>query len=186
MHLCLWFDVLCLSPQVSFNMYNNSSGGGKPRGFGFGGFSIGSSSGSSSSAPFRKKGTGIETQMAQVGYGMGAGMAGRSYGGHMNIGKRRVKSEEELVHPLTGSIACGFNLVWISHWDFRYFEDDEEANADELEYQPAPDSPVLHRDDGNAGSNDDSDDPLDAFMAGIEVVINSLILFSLIVADSGW
>ena len=58
-------------------------------------------------------------------------------------------------------------------WDtFRYFEDDDETNADELEYQPAPDSPVLNRDGdgGNRGSDSDaSDDPLEAFMAGIEV-----------------
>ena len=53
----------------------------------------------------------------------------------------------------------------------RYFDDDEEDNADDLEYLPAPGSPTLG---GKAGpqkeeESDDSDDPLDAFMAGIEV-----------------
>merc|ERR1711976_239776 len=122
----------------------NPGGGGQPRGFGFGGFSIGSGAGPRAGGP--RKSVGVETQLAQMGYGV-AGMAGRSYGGHLNIGKRRVKSEEE------------------------YFEDDDEQNAEDLEYQPAPDSPVLNRDAGGGSKDsdsDDSDDPLEAFMAGIE------------------
>ena len=51
---------------------------------------------------------------------------------------------------------------------FRYFEDDEEGNADDLEYQPAPGSPTLEKQD-QGDSSDSEDDPLDAFMAGIEV-----------------
>ena len=77
----------------------NPGGTGRPRGFGFGGFSIGSGSGAGGAAPMGaggpRKSIGVETQMAQMGYGGVAGMAGRSYGGHLNIGKRRVKSEEE-------------------------------------------------------------------------------------------
>ncbi len=49
-----------------------------------------------------------------------------------------------------------------------YFEDDEEVNPEDLEYQPAPGSPSLDAGKGNA-SSDSEDDPLDAFMAGIEV-----------------
>ena len=48
-----------------------------------------------------------------------------------------------------------------------YFDDDaeEEDQGAALEYQPAPDSPTR-----NAPEEDsDSDDPLDAFMQGIEV-----------------
>lgn len=56
-------------------------------------------------------------------------------------------------------------LKW---WSFiRYFEDDDE-DGENLEYQPAPGSPSFTPgEDGNA--SDESDDPLEAFMAGIEV-----------------
>lgn len=60
-------------------------GEGKPKGFGFGGFSI------------QPKRTGPETQLAQMGYGMPGGMAGRSHSSSTGIGKRRVRSEEEYV-----------------------------------------------------------------------------------------
>ena len=58
----------------------------------------------------------------------------------------------------------------------RYFEDDEETNAEDLEYLPAPDSPVLHKDSGgrNGSDSDGSDDPLDAFMADIAVYIQQM------------
>ena len=52
---------------------------------------------------------------------------------------------------------------------YRYFEDDDEVNADDLEYQPAPGSPTLDQQKQNDDSSDSEDDPLDAFMAGIEV-----------------
>ncbi len=51
-----------------------------------------------------------------------------------------------------------------------YFEDDDEDDMPinavdvDLEYQPAPDSPVA-----KAADDDDEEDELDAFMAGIEV-----------------
>ena len=47
-----------------------------------------------------------------------------------------------------------------------YFEDDAEEQTvdDDCGYQPAPGSP------GQQSSDSDSDDPLEAFMAGIEVV----------------
>lgn len=53
---------------------------------------------------------------------------------------------------------------------FRYFEDDEEeeGNAEDLEYQPAPDSPS-HAAGEDGAESDESVDPLDAFMAGVEV-----------------
>jgi hypothetical protein len=46
----------------------------------------------------------------------------------------------------------------------RYFDDDDET-AD-LEYQPAPGSPSF---DKKPGDDSGSDDPLDSFMADIEV-----------------
>ena len=57
----------------------------------------------------------------------------------------------------------------------RYFEDDEEDSLENLEYQPAPGSPSAtfeerHGDGGGGGGQHDSeDDPLDAYMAGIQV-----------------
>ena len=55
-----------------------------------------------------------------------------------------------------------------------YFEDEEEqdmpANAvdTDLQYQPAPDSPVAKQNQDD-DEEEDEDDPLDCFMAGIEV-----------------
>ena len=62
---------------------------------------------------------------------------------------------------------------------FRYFEDDDEEvkNLNDLEYQPAPGSPTLERmasgrqKDSDDSDSDGSDDPLEAFMADIEVRI---------------
>lgn len=48
---------------------------------------------------------------------------------------------------------------------FRYFEEEDEQHHNQLEYIPAPDSPT------NIQPNCDSDsseDPLDAFMEGLE------------------
>ena len=60
----------------------HKGGDGKPRGFGFSGFSI------------HRKGTSIETHMAQMGYNI-PGLGGRGYGSSTALGKKRVKSEEE-------------------------------------------------------------------------------------------
>ena len=54
-------------------------------------------------------------------------------------------------------------------FSIRYFEDDEDVNPDDLEYQPAPGSPTLDPHRQNEESSDSEEDPLDAFMAGIEV-----------------
>jgi len=47
---------------------------------------------------------------------------------------------------------------------FSYFDDDN--GGEDAEYQPAPGSPGQ---DGSKADHSDSDDPLDAFMEGIEV-----------------
>ena len=76
-------------------MYNRGKDG-QPKGFGFGGFSMKSASSSSTSNNPLRKGTSVETHLAQIGFGMPGSMApSRGYGGGSNIGKRRVKSEEE-------------------------------------------------------------------------------------------
>ena len=49
-----------------------------------------------------------------------------------------------------------------------YFEEAETEDPADLEYIPAPDSPS-HQAEGGGGGDSDSDDPLDAFMQGIDV-----------------
>ena len=56
----------------------------KQKGFGYGGFAI------------KPKGIGLETQLAQMGYGLPS-MSGRSQSSVLHIGKKRVRSEDELV-----------------------------------------------------------------------------------------
>jgi len=58
--------------------------GQKQKGFGYGGFAI------------KPKGIGLETQLAQMGYGLPS-MSGRSQSSVLHIGKKRVRSEDELV-----------------------------------------------------------------------------------------
>ncbi len=65
------------------SMSFNKGGDGRPRGFGFGGFSI------------PRKGGASDVQM---GYGITTGVGGRNYGVSSNLGKKRVKSEEEYVN----------------------------------------------------------------------------------------
>ena len=46
-----------------------------------------------------------------------------------------------------------------------------------MEYQPAPGSPTLDQQKPTEDSSDSEEDPLDAFMAGIEVtILNTVIL----------
>ncbi|XP_013391796.1 ATP-dependent RNA helicase DDX42 isoform X2 [Lingula anatina] len=113
---------------MSFNRGND----GKPRGFGFSGFSVGN-----------KKA--LENPGFSLNFG---GAASRAFGHGTKIGRRRIKSEED------------------------YFDDDDEAvNEADLEYQPAPGSPGHDgKGDSKEGGygSDESDDPLDAFMANLE------------------
>ena len=61
------------------------------------------------------------------------------------------------------------NLFKHSYFNCSYFDDADEA--ENAEYQPAPGSPGADK-EGNQKDDSDSDDPLDAFMAGIEVMSN--------------
>ena len=56
---------------------------------------------------------------------------------------------------------------------FRYFEDDEEAHTSTLEYIPAPGSPTydLMKKNEKKNDSDSEEDPLDAFMAGIDAEV---------------
>lgn len=53
-------------------------------------------------------------------------------------------------------------VLWLC---LRYFEDEDEQQQPQLEYIPAPDSPSNKKSDCDS---DSSEDPLDAFMEGLE------------------
>lgn len=67
-------------------------------------------------------------------------------------------------HPLLVTVLLPFLLtkLW---WCLRYFEDEDEQQQPQLEYIPAPDSPSNKKSDCDS---DSSEDPLDAFMEGLE------------------
>lgn len=54
----------------------------------------------------------------------------------------------------------------------RYFEDDDEEVVPDLAYIPAPGSPTRAEMDMKKQMEEDEDDPLDAYMAGIEQQVN--------------
>ncbi|KAH1016477.1 hypothetical protein HUJ04_007689 [Dendroctonus ponderosae] len=53
----------------------------------------------------------------------------------------------------------------------EYFDVDEEEQVPDLAYIPAPDSPTRLEMDKKQGQEEEEDDPLDAFMAGIEAQV---------------
>ncbi|KAG1692028.1 ATP-dependent RNA helicase DDX42 [Nymphon striatum] len=125
-------------------MYHRG-GDGKSRGFGFSGFTLGGRSGSSSGGAAIPPPASLKSSSIPVNSKGYAGLQAISQNAiheNFNVNRRRPKTEEE------------------------YFEsdDEEEKPPSELEYIPAPGSPTA------AGNNSESeeDDPLDAFMAGIE------------------
>lgn len=56
--------------------------------------------------------------------------------------------------------------VWKSDRSFRMLEEGDEPSSSGLDYIPAPDSPSAQN---QPDEEDDEEDPLDAYMAGIEV-----------------
>lgn len=56
-------------------------------------------------------------------------------------------------------------LIVSSFCSLRYFEDEDEQQHSQLEYIPAPDSPTNKKSECDS---DSSEDPLDAFMEGLE------------------
>lgn len=54
---------------------------------------------------------------------------------------------------------------------FRYFEEDDEEQVPDLAYIPAPGSPTydeMQKNKSRKVEEEEDDDPLDAYMAGIE------------------
>lgn len=126
----------------------HKGGDGRPRGFGFGGFAI------SAKRPDPSGSVGHHAPgITKHGYTAMSAISQNAMAATYGMPRKRPKNEEE------------------------YFdEDDEEVNLDNLEYIPAPGSPTLERARSGekrghcsaSNSEDDDDDPLDAFMAGIE------------------
>lgn len=58
-------------------------------------------------------------------------------------------------------------------WIRRYFEEEEEPESSSLEYIPAPGSPTAKPSLASQDS-DDEEDPLDAYMSGIEKQVSCL------------
>lgn len=58
-------------------------------------------------------------------------------------------------------------------FEIRYFEDDDEPPTSSLEYIPAPGSPTydLMKKTATKNESDSEEDPLDAFMAGIDAEV---------------
>jgi len=87
--------------------------------------------------------------------------------------RRRVS----VVHP--PSITDSFGIIFLDcelWWYLRYFEDEDEQQQPQLEYIPAPDSPSNKKSDCDS---DSSEDPLDAFMEGLEKEVCYVIFFQL-------
>ncbi|KAL3831435.1 hypothetical protein ACJMK2_023186 [Sinanodonta woodiana] len=113
-------------------MFHKSSDS-KQKGFGFTGFSIAG-----------RQDTSSASGLSGIGTTGNKAMPGRSFGYHLNIGRRKIKNEDD------------------------YFDDDDGESAN-LEYLPAPGSPgVDDEEEKKKEEESDSDDPLDAFMASIE------------------
>jgi ATP-dependent RNA helicase DDX42 len=75
---------------------------------------------------------------------------------------------------IINKIFAGAKLKKIYFIIFRYFDDDEEtATSSTLEYIPAPGSPTYeeHMRKNQKQDSDSEEDPLDAFMAGIDAEI---------------
>lgn len=66
-----------------------------------------------------------------------------------------------------------FILLSIFLSNRRYFEEEEEPESSSLEYIPAPGSPTAKPSSANQDS-DDEEDPLDAYMSGIEKQVSFL------------
>lgn len=90
------------------------------------------------------------------------------------LGGRYLYSKKKTFHIYSNCLIYQDLTVIYKHANYNefvlhsYFDDDTEA--DNAEYQPAPGSPGPD-DSAKKDDDSDSDDPLDAFMAGIEVLL---------------
>lgn len=159
----------------------NKGGPGVKRGFGFGGFSL--------------AGKKEEPQLSQQSHtSFGATGSSGAYGKNQQlpsfykIGTKRANFDEENAWVLHKYPYAMFSsapqryqcVMWLLIFNdsktasllcsTRYFEDDEEESSSnvDLPYIPAENSPTRQQMQSGGGS-DSEDDPLDAFMAEVEV-----------------
>lgn len=126
-------------------MSYHRGGGNKPKGFGFAGFQMTGTKRSGSNIPPPPPNSALSKQ----GYHTMTSITENALSACWGMPKKRSKTEEE------------------------YFEDDDDPPASSLEYIPAPGSPTYNR-MNKLPPKDDSDseeDPLDAFMAGIDAEV---------------
>ncbi|EFN83169.1 ATP-dependent RNA helicase DDX42 [Harpegnathos saltator] len=126
-------------------MSYHRGGGNKPKGFGFAGFQM---------AGTKRSGTNIpppppNSALSKQGYHTMSAITENALSASWGMPKKRSKTEEE------------------------YFEDDDELPTSSLEYIPAPGSPTydLMKKTATKSESDSEEDPLDAFMAGIDAEV---------------
>ncbi|GFY76793.1 ATP-dependent RNA helicase DDX42 [Trichonephila inaurata madagascariensis] len=126
----------------------HKGGDGKPRGFGFGGFSLGNSKKQDASSGHSLSAMPPPTMVNKHGYTGLQAITQTALDATYGIPRKRPKTEEE------------------------YFEqeDDEEtpSNSSALAYIPAPGSPSWDLANSGKKDSDSEEDPLDAFMAGLD------------------
>ncbi|KAF7994572.1 hypothetical protein HCN44_004044 [Aphidius gifuensis] len=123
--------------------YNQRGGGNKPKGFTF---QISSNKRAGANIPPPPS---LNPSLSRQGYHTMNAITENAISATWGIPKKRTKTEEE------------------------YFEDDEDAQTSSLEYIPAPGSPSYDRMKNESKNNesDSEEDPLDAFMAGIDAEV---------------
>lgn len=124
-------------------MSYHRGGGNKPKGFGFAGFQMSATKRSGVNIP---PPTTVNSTLSKQGYHTMNSITENAISACWGMPKKRSKTEEE------------------------YFEDDDEAQTSALEYIPAPGSPTyeLMKKEHLKKDSDSEEDPLDAFMAGID------------------
>ncbi|KAG8268476.1 ATP-dependent RNA helicase ddx42 [Homalodisca vitripennis] len=123
-------------------MSSNRGGDNKPKGFGFSGFQVKSRSERANALPPPPN-----SALSKQGYSTMTAITNNALSASWGIPKKRSKTEEE------------------------YFDEEDETNNSALEYIPAPGSPTYKGQAAAAADSDSEEDPLDAFMAGIETQV---------------
>ncbi|XP_051163787.1 ATP-dependent RNA helicase DDX42 [Leptopilina boulardi] len=126
-------------------MSYHRGGGNKPKGFGFAGFQMTGSKRSGANIPPPN----INSNLSKQGYHTMSSITENALSACWGVPKKRSKTEEE------------------------YFDDDDDAPTSSLEYIPAPGSPTyeLMKKTEQKKESDSEEDPLDAFMVGIEAEV---------------
>nr|CAD7420559.1 unnamed protein product [Timema poppensis] len=127
--------------------YNRGSDG-RPKGFGFSGFQLKRDRASQLPPP-------PSSAISKHGYSTMSAISQNALAASYGLPRKRSKTEEDLTISLV--------LTAVR----RYFDEDDDAPppVSTLEYIPAPGSPSYQP---GPGESSEEDDPLDAFMAGIE------------------